>query len=168
MKFYVITAGAFSNYHIVGITLSPKKAITAKRNYNRVYLGQNENEDEGAKIEILDEKSIDFYCSDFAKENKCFYCTEEIRCSNGKTETRFSCKQTWDTEGRRIDLKKINSKVKYLKYTERSAFCDNITIFHEFSVRIWARNEKEAMEKARAVIGAKHCEVEAKERNGTK
>lgn len=91
MKYYVITAGEYSGYHIIGVTSDKSKAEKCVKNYKRINCYAEWGGEE-IQIEEFDDVHGNFYCSEFADSNSMYRVTKTIkRYIDGKTNTFYDC-----------------------------------------------------------------------------
>lgn len=172
MKYYVITCGSYSDYHIIGVTTDETKANEYCKVYNRINV--HYPWDDEAMVEIFDEFENIFLYSNRAQRLN-HYCVSKTvkRYLDGKaqiiTECSFSkCDLLDKTEvlsnkvhllTNQNEFEATYNKIEYLNFMpyrpKRPEYLE-----YRYWTYVWAKNEEDAQKIGADRIAKKQAEVE--------
>lgn len=152
MKYYVITAGEYSGYHIIGVTSDKSKAEKCVENYKRINCYAEWGGEE-IQIEEFDDVHGNFYCSEFADSNSMYRVTKTIkRYIDGKTNTFYDCGN--------MMLLGQNKPRDFAGRVRCHRDLEHHPIVFTYWVDVWAKNEENARKIGADRIAKKQAEVE--------
>lgn len=157
MKYYVITSGEYSDYHIIGVTSDRSKAILFCKTFNRLRRLAN-SYDYRATLKEFDELD----CSDSkygiflneAIKGKNFYRVEKtINFFGNKEHSELTC------EAHEPDSLFLTSE-KYPTYCDVTYWHSTVYLERRYLTYVWAKNEEDARKIGADRIAKKQAEVE--------